>query len=64
MERLIRMIRNAPKIKGVEAIVIPGEPEFKMRETRLREGIPVAENTWKRITIAGKEVGVESRVFD
>lgn len=64
IDRLIRTIRNAPRIKNVEAIVIPGEPEFRVRETRLREGIPVAENTWKRIANAAKEVGVESSVFD
>jgi uncharacterized oxidoreductase len=64
MDRLIRMIRNAPRVKGVEEIVIPGEPEFKMREIRLKEGVPVAENTWKRITISGREVGVEPSLFD
>jgi hydroxycarboxylate dehydrogenase B len=52
-------IKSSPPSEGVEEVLIPGELDFKTREKRLREGIPVDETTWGQITAAARAVGVE-----
>ncbi|MFA5027441.1 MAG: Ldh family oxidoreductase [Candidatus Methylomirabilota bacterium] len=41
--------KRAPCAPGVPEILIPGEPEVRMRERRSREGIAVPEATWKEL---------------
>jgi LDH2 family malate/lactate/ureidoglycolate dehydrogenase len=43
---------------GFSEVLVPGEPEVRARERRLKEGIPVAEDTWTEIINAAKSVGV------
>jgi LDH2 family malate/lactate/ureidoglycolate dehydrogenase len=38
--------------------MMPGEREFRTRERRLREGIPLPEETCRLIREAGARVGV------
>ncbi len=40
-------------------ILIPGEPEWKNREQRLRDGIPIPEETWNQITELATELGID-----
>ena len=52
---LIEAIRSSPKAEGVSEILIPGEPEWREKEKRLREGIFVEDATWQEIMeIAGQ----------
>lgn len=39
-------IRNSAPAAGVEAVLMPGDPELALRVERERDGIPVAESTW------------------
>lgn len=39
-------------------ILIPGEPEWETREQRLRDGIPIPEETWSQITELATELGI------
>jgi uncharacterized oxidoreductase len=41
--------KRAPCAPGVEEILVPGEPEVKMRERRTREGISIPDATWKEL---------------
>jgi len=41
--------RRAPCAPGVPEILIPGEPEVRMRERRSREGIAVPGATWREL---------------
>jgi LDH2 family malate/lactate/ureidoglycolate dehydrogenase len=45
MQQLREEIIQTPRAPGVERIYLPGELEHERRETRLREGIPVHEET-------------------
>ena len=38
--------------------MMPGEPEAMTRETRLRDGVPVAEKTWEAIEQTASELGL------
>lgn len=46
---LSEYVRNTPRAAGVAEIVLPGDPERKSRERREREGIEVADGTWKLV---------------
>jgi uncharacterized oxidoreductase len=43
--------KRAPCAPGVDEILIPGEPEGKMRERRSREGIAIPETTWRELRV-------------
>jgi LDH2 family malate/lactate/ureidoglycolate dehydrogenase len=51
----MKTVRRAP---GCEEILLPGEPEWRCREKREKEGIPVPEATWNRIKEAAKGLGL------
>lgn len=50
-------IKSSPPRDGCE-VLLPGEPDRRVREKRLCEGIPVDENTWTAILTAADTVGV------
>jgi LDH2 family malate/lactate/ureidoglycolate dehydrogenase len=39
--------------------MLPGEPEFKMHEKRIQQGIPIPQETWDAVRKAGLTVGVD-----
>ena len=43
---------------GVDAVLLPGDPELRERERRLAEGILVAERTWDDLRSLADELGV------
>jgi LDH2 family malate/lactate/ureidoglycolate dehydrogenase len=45
MEQLRQEVVHTPRVPGVERIYLPGELEHERRETRLRDGIPVHDDT-------------------
>jgi len=59
VDDLFRTVKNSPKAPGFEEILIPGEPERRLREKNLREGIYVEESTWNDIRKLGRELKVE-----
>ncbi len=57
----LRASRAAP---GADKVRIAGEPEREWRERRLREGIPVDEETWNEIRAAARKVKLEPERID
>jgi LDH2 family malate/lactate/ureidoglycolate dehydrogenase len=55
----LRRIKAVPPARGFSEVLLPGEPERRSREQRLRNGIPVPEATWEAITAAARGLGVE-----
>ncbi|MEM3184599.1 MAG: Ldh family oxidoreductase, partial [Candidatus Hadarchaeales archaeon] len=55
----IEEIKSSKKAKGAEEILLPGEPELRTREKRLRDGIPISEEVWKEIETWAKELNVD-----
>ncbi|MBV9785831.1 MAG: malate/lactate/ureidoglycolate dehydrogenase [Acidisphaera sp.] len=39
-------------------VLVPGEPEMRMREARLRDGIPLQAETWSNLLATGEELGI------
>jgi uncharacterized oxidoreductase len=39
-------------------VLIPGDPERISRAERIKNGVPVDEETWRELTIAARSVNV------
>ncbi|MEX2261415.1 MAG: Ldh family oxidoreductase [Bryobacteraceae bacterium] len=53
-------IKSAAAAPGFDEVMLPGEPDYRMREERLKNGIPIDENTWGQIEEAAGSVGVRA----
>jgi uncharacterized oxidoreductase len=57
--KLTKAIKNTPKAEGFEEILIPGEPETRERERRLKNGIPISDMAWQPLVEACKQYGLD-----
>ncbi|MFY0617755.1 Ldh family oxidoreductase [Shimia sp.] len=55
---LSQRVKALPKAPDTDEILLPGERGFRLSEARMREGIPVADGTLKRLVTLGKRLGV------
>jgi hydroxycarboxylate dehydrogenase B len=58
VEDMAQVLEDTPPAPGVERVLLPGEPELRSAERRGREGIPVAEATWREVCELADELGV------
>jgi uncharacterized oxidoreductase len=58
ISRYVDFIRETKPVAGVDAVLIPGDPERKMRAERTRNGVPLPDDTWAAIVNTAREVGV------
>ena len=49
---------SRPATPGGE-VLLPGEPEARMRAARLRDGVPLTPDVWDSLIAAGRKVGVQ-----
>jgi uncharacterized oxidoreductase len=42
-------------------ILVPGEPEARMRKKRLSEGVPLPDDTWAAIVETARSIGLDER---
>lgn len=61
MRRMTDHLRTLRPINGVDRVQVPGDPEARHREERLRLGIPLDEETIVQLRELGEELGVELR---
>jgi L-2-hydroxycarboxylate dehydrogenase (NAD+) len=59
VQKFVAQLKASRKAPGIEEILVPGEPEFRTREKRLREGIPIADEVWAEIEHFAKKLGVD-----
>jgi uncharacterized oxidoreductase len=52
-----RRVKETPRAPGCEEILVPGEPEWRSKARREREGIPLPERTWASLGEAAESVG-------
>ncbi len=45
-------------------VLVPGDPERRSREVRMREGLPFAEAAWRTILGAAREAGMSPEAID
>ena len=51
-------ITDSPPRRGHEKVLIPGDPERANRAARLKDGVPIDEETWREIAVAARGVNV------
>jgi len=64
VSRYLAYFKSAKPIEPDGEVLYPGEPERRMRETRLRDGIPVPETTWTAIRTAALAQGLDAARVD
>jgi L-2-hydroxycarboxylate dehydrogenase (NAD+) len=58
MDKIIQMMKDAPKATGQERIYIHGEKEFERAERYEREGVPLLAEVVKGLVEGGEKAGV------
>lgn len=56
--QLLTFVRNCPRIDGVDAITLPGDPERRTLAKKTTEGITLDEGNWKALAALAGELGV------
>ena len=56
--RFKQRLLAVPPAQGFDQVLMPGDPEQRMRRERREQGIPVPEATWEAIGQAARERGV------
>jgi LDH2 family malate/lactate/ureidoglycolate dehydrogenase len=54
-------LKETPRAADCDEILLPGEPEWRCKEARERDGIPLPEKTWARICETAASLGLEWR---
>ena len=49
VDNLIEGLKALPKAEGFDEILVPGEPEDRVYEDRIRHGIPLPQGTVRRL---------------
>jgi LDH2 family malate/lactate/ureidoglycolate dehydrogenase len=56
-------VKAVPPQPGFDEVLIPGEPEYRTRLTRERDGIPIAPDTWRAVCEISEPLGVDVRAI-
>jgi uncharacterized oxidoreductase len=59
--RYIEYFKASKPAAGVDEVLIPGDPETRMRAERTANGVPLPDDTWSAIVKTAREVGVSER---
>lgn len=59
VDRYIEFMKDSGRAKDVDEILMPGEPEHRTEQARLKDGIPLAPNTVKELTELGQSLRIE-----
>jgi len=51
-------LKSSPPAPGFDEVLMPGEPELRAEERRMREGIVVDEETWRQFCDCAQGLGV------
>ena len=56
---LVRWVKSSAPMKGHDSVFLPGEPETRQQEQRLRDGVPIADATWQKLADLAHRLNVE-----
>jgi LDH2 family malate/lactate/ureidoglycolate dehydrogenase len=60
VESFIRYLKETPPADGFEEVLYPGEKEYRTEQQRRRDGIPIEDDTWAKISGVAERFGVAS----
>jgi len=58
VQDFVAEVKASRKAPGVVEIMVPGEPELRMKEKRLREGILIADGVWGELEQLAEELNI------
>ena len=58
ISRYISYFKDTRPAAGIDAVLVPGEPEARMRADRTKNGVPLPDDTWAAIVNTARDVGV------
>src|SRR5262249_36897888 len=59
--RYLAYVKSSKPIEPGGEVLVPGEPEQRMRAERLVNGVPLSDATWASIVNCARELGVDER---
>jgi len=59
VDQRLKLIKAIPPAAGFSEVLIPGEPEYRARAERERNGIEVPQAIWKKLVDTASELGVD-----
>jgi len=59
VSRYLAFVKDTRVAEAGGEVLFPGEPERRMRAVRLRDGVPLSDDTWMAIATTARSVGVE-----
>ncbi len=61
---LVEYVKSSPLAPGADRIRVPGEVEHEQKRKRLRDGIEIEDDTWRKIRAAAARLGVAAETAD
>lgn len=58
MQTLVSMAKSSRPAKGFDEVLVAGEPEWRIMEQRLRDGIPLSDGVWQNLAQAAEKLHV------
>ncbi|HYK87393.1 MAG TPA: Ldh family oxidoreductase [Acidobacteriota bacterium] len=58
MEYLVRAMKSARTAPGYDEILVAGDPEWRIEERRLRDGVPIEWSLWNILTTLAVDSGI------
>jgi LDH2 family malate/lactate/ureidoglycolate dehydrogenase len=62
VDRLIAQVKSSERVGGVDEIYLPGEREFRLKEERLKTGIPLALEVCNELDKARLQLGITREI--
>lgn len=59
--RYVDFVKSSKPSTLGDEVLVPGEPEARMRARRLAEGVPLPDDTWAAIVETARSVGLDER---
>jgi uncharacterized oxidoreductase len=56
--RYLSYIKETQPAQGVAEVLVPGEPERRVKAERMANGVPLTQDTWNSISTAARHVGL------
>jgi uncharacterized oxidoreductase len=57
VEAFVQYLKETPPADGFDEVLYPGEKEYHTEQQRRRDGIPIEDETWNRITATAEKYG-------
>jgi uncharacterized oxidoreductase len=57
----VAFFKSARPIEAGGEVLVPGEPEMRVRKKRLAEGIPLPDETWTSLVAAARKTGLDEQ---